>query len=323
MMKNNPWAVIPHNKQGIDSVRVDPDNPFDFFWALGKNGEYLFIIEHEHLEDWPTKKIALSGIDIQQFQTSKGYRLSLMLNEPNDWDIFYILCNDLLQAVDEAKTQKTMLSIIHNRLQRWQKLFRKFGKKLLTEQEQQGLIGELYFLKKYLLVMFSANEALSFWKGPYGEQQDFGIGNTAVEVKSKQGTSAPYIQICSIDQLSCSTENCFLYVVTLNAAPKNIKNTVSLNTLIYEIKQLLSDVNDIGNFENLLSEAGYMNLPEYDEKHYLISKESMFEIQEGFPRLTAENIPNGVASVQYKIELKECKPFELTLDNFTLRLKNE
>ena len=36
MMKNNPWAAIPHNKQGIDSVRVNPDNPFDFFWALGK-----------------------------------------------------------------------------------------------------------------------------------------------------------------------------------------------------------------------------------------------------------------------------------------------
>jgi len=146
MMKNNPWTAIPHNKQGIDSVRVDPANPFDFFWALGKNGEYLFIIEHNHIEDWPIKKIALSGIDIQQFQTSKGYRLSLMLNEPSDWDIFYILCDDLLQATGEATTQKTMLTIIHNRLQRWQKLFRKFGKKLLTEQEQQGLIGELYFL---------------------------------------------------------------------------------------------------------------------------------------------------------------------------------
>lgn len=104
MMKSNPWSAIPHNKQGIDSVRVNPDNPFDFFWALGKNGEYLFIIEHDHIEDWPTKKIALSGIEIQQFQTSKGYRLSLKLNESSDWDIFYILCNDLPHKVLSRKT---------------------------------------------------------------------------------------------------------------------------------------------------------------------------------------------------------------------------
>jgi hypothetical protein len=323
MMKSNPWITIPHNKQGIDSLRVDPNNPFDFFWALGKNGEYLFVIEHKHIEDWPTKKIALSGIDIQQFQTTKGYRLSLKLNEPSDWDIFYILCNDLLQATDEAMTEKIMLTIIHNRLQRWQKLFRKFGKKLLTEQEQQGLIGELYFLKTHLLKIFSASEALSFWKGPFGEQQDFSIGNIAVEVKSKQGTSAPYIQISSIDQLSCNTENCFLYIVTLNVAPKSTENTISLNKIIYEIKQLLSNANEIDIFENLLAEAGYMDLPEYDEKYYLISKESIFEIKDGFPRLLGDSVPNGVISIQYKIELKECKPFEITLDNFDTRLKDE
>jgi hypothetical protein len=323
MMKNNPWINIPHTKQGINSVRVDPNNRFDFFWAVGKEGNYLFIIEHENIEDWPIKKIALSGIDIQQFQTSKGYRLSLMLNDSNDWDIFYILCKDLLQATDEVTTQKAMLIIIYNRLQRWQKLFRKFGKKLLSEQEQQGLIGELYFLKNHLLNIFSTSEVLSFWKGPFGEQQDFGIGNLTVEVKSKQGTSAPYIQISSIDQLNCNTESCFLYVLTLNIAPNSIENAISLNSIIYEIKQLLLNADEVDMFENLLSEAGYMELSEYDEKHYLISKESIFEVKDNFPRLREESIPHGIISIQYKIELKECKPFEVSFDYFNKRLKNE
>jgi len=174
-----------------------------------------------------------------------------------------------------------------------------------------------------LLKVFSANEALSFWKGPFGEQQDFGIGNIAVEVKSKQGTSAPYIQISSIDQLRCDTENCFLYVITFNSAPKSAENTISLNKIIHEIKQLLPNANEVDIFENLLAEAGYMDLPEYDERHYLISKESMLEIRDGFPRLLGDSVPNGVVSIQYKIELKECKPFEITLDNFNTRLKDE
>ncbi len=323
MMKSNPWASIKRLGKGIDSERIDPTSQFDFFWALGRNGEYLFIIEHDDIEDWPTKKIALSGIDIQQHQLAKGYRLSLVLNESSDWDIFYILSNDLLQATSESKTQKTMLSIIYNRLQRWQKLFRKFGKKLLTEQEQQGLIGELYFLKNHLLNVFSSSEALSFWKGPFGEQQDFGFGNVAVEVKSKQGTASPYIQISSIDQLSCNVENCFLYVVTLNVAPHNISNTLSLNKIIEEIKEVLPSSSDLDIFENLLAEAGYMDLPEYDEKNYLVSKESIFEVKDNFPRLQADNIPNGIISIQYKIELKECKPFEIAISDFDKRISND
>lgn len=322
MMKNNPWAAVPRHKWGIDSVRIDPDSPFDFFWAVGKNEEYLFVIEHEYIEDWPKEKIILSGIDIQQYQTSRGYRLVLKLNDSGDWDIFYILCSDLLQAAGEAETQKVMLSIIHNRLQRWQKLFRKFGKKLLTEQEQQGLIGELHFLKTYLLGEFSAGEVLSFWRGPYGEQQDFGIGSVSVEVKTKQGTSAPYVQISSIDQLSCSTGDCFLYVAVLNTAPVGADSSVSLNGIVFEIRELLQNADEIDIFENLLAEAGYMNLPEYDEKHYIVAKESAYEVSEGFPKLSQENIPRGVVSVQYKIELKECRPFEITLEDFAARIKD-
>ena len=323
MTKNNPWTSIKRNGKGLNSERIDPSNKFDFFWALGNNDEYLFIIEHDDIDDWPTKKIVLSGIDIQQFQTSKGYRLALVLNEPSDWDIFYILCHDLLQATSEAKIQKSMLNIIYNRLQRWQKLFRKFGKKLLSEQEQQGLIGELYFLKNHLFNIFPASEALSFWKGPFGEQQDFGFGKMAVEVKSKQGTSAPYIQISSIDQLECNVTNCFLYVITLNVAPHNISDAFSLNKIIEDIKSIILNSDDLDIFDNLIAEAGYMDLPEYDEKSYIISNESAFEIKDGFPRLQAINTPNGVTSIQYKIELKKCKPFEIIIADFDNRINHD
>ncbi|MBE0427863.1 MAG: PD-(D/E)XK motif protein [Nitrospirae bacterium] len=322
-MKNNPWASIKRAGKGFDSERINPKNKFDFFWAVSKDGKYQFFIEHANLEDWPTRKITLAGIDIQQFQTSTGFRIALSLSELNDWDIFYILCNDLLQASDSSEEEKGMLSIVYNRLLRWQKLFRKLGKKLLSDAEQQGLIGELYFLKNHLLTEFSDTEVLSFWRGPYGEQQDFGLGNNAIEVKSKQGTSAPYIQISTIDQLDSQLANCFLYVVTLNSAPHNIAEAFSLNKIIEDIKDILIDPNDVDVFENLLSEVGYMDLPEYSEKNYLISNESVFEVEDGFPRLLAKDIPIGIDSVQYKIEIKECKPFAISIDDFKKRITGE
>lgn len=322
MTKNNPWALIKRIGQGIDSERVDPQSKFDFFWAVNKDGTYQFLIEHDHLEDWPIRKITLAGIDIQQFQTSKKFRITLSLNETSDWDIFYILCDDLLHASEESTSQKSMLTIVYNRLLRWQKLFRKFGKKLLSDIEQQGLVGELYMLKNHLLTVFTASEALSFWRGPFGEQQDFGLGNTAIEVKSKQGTSAPYIQISTIDQLESQLENLFLYVVTLNAAPNTSSESFSLNQIIEDIKSSLDNPNDIDVFENLLAEVGYMDLPEYSEKNYFVSNESIYEVKDDFPRLEAKNLPAGVLSVQYKIEIKSCKPYAVDMDDFIKRIAN-
>ena len=54
-----------------------------------------------------------------------------------------------------------------------------------------------------------------------------------------------------------------------------------------------------------------------------MSKESIFEIKDGFPRLQADNIPNGIISIQYKIELKECKPFEIEISDFDKRISND
>lgn len=322
-MKNNPWATLKQLSNGLDSARVDPKSKFDFFWAITKEGTYQFLIEHTHLEDWPAKKTTLSGINIQQFRTSKKFRIVLSLNEASDWDIFYILCDDLVHATENSQEEKAMLNIVYNRLLRWQKLFRKFGRKILSDAEQQGLIGELYFLKHYLLNTFSETEALSFWKGPHGEQQDFGLGSMSVEIKSKQGTSAPHIQINSIDQLESQLQDSFLFVVTLNTASHTSADAFCLNGIISEIKHSLSDPSDIDTFENLLAEAGYMELPEYSEKYYLISKEFVYTITDGFPRLRIQDLPSGIISVQYKIDIKECRPFEISLDNFRTRIMNE
>lgn len=322
-MKNNPWINLKQLSSGLDSVRVDPKSKFDFFWAISQDGQYQFFIEHSNLEDWPAKKITLSGIDIQQFRTSKKFRIALSLNEASDWDIFYILCDDLVHASENSQEEKGMLNIVYNRLLRWQKLFRKFGRKILSDAEQQGLIGELYFLKYYLLNTFSETEALSFWKGPYGEQQDFGLGIMSVEIKSKQGTSVPHIQISSIDQLESQLKDGFLFVVTLNTASHSTNSAFCLNGIIGEIKHSFPDPSDIDTFENLLAEAGYMELPEYSEKYYLISKESVYAITEGFPRLRAQDLPRGIISVQYKIDINECRPFEISPDDFRTRMKNE
>lgn len=320
MMKTNPWLSL---NASVNSKRCNAEHKFDFFWAIDKNSTYLFAIEHQNLEDWSAKKLSLSGIEIEQYQITDGYRLILKLHDNSDWDLFLNLCNDLLFAASECETEQEMLAIVHNRLQRWQKLFRKMGKKLLSSEEQQGLVGELYFIKNHLFEKYPETEIFTFWRGPYGEQQDFGIGNTAVEVKTKRGTSVPYVQISSADQLDCKNAQCFLYVLTLNASPGSIAKAFSLNDLVTEIKKKIESTEVLDLFESLLAEAGYIEIAEYSETSYLVSQETVYEVRDSFPRLTAYSLPVGIHSVQYKIELLSCKPYEITLNDFNTRILNE
>ncbi len=319
MTKNNPWASLT---SAVNSKRCSADHMFDFFWALGKNGEYMLAISHSSLEDWSAKNLNLSGIAIEQYQTASGYRLVLKLHDNSDWDLFLNLCNDLIQAAGTCVTQKEMLAVVYNRLQRWQKLFRKVGKKLLSTEEQQGLIGELHFLKKFLLTKYSETEAFEFWRGPYGEQQDFGIGNVSIEVKTKRGTSVPYVQISSADQLDCRTDQCFLFVISLNASPASAE-AFSLNQIVSAIKAELQNNDALDLFESLLAEAGYIEMPEYAEPFFVITKESAYEVKDDFPRLTSDSLAMGIHSVQYRIELHACKAYEIALNQFEKRLANE
>lgn len=320
MMKNNPWISL---NASINSKRCSTKHHYNFFWAIGKYSEYLFAIEHSNLEDWPNKKLNLSGIEIEQYQIPNGYRLILKLHDNSDWDLFINLCHDLLQATNDSENEKTMLSVVYNRLQRWQKLFRKAGKRLLSPEEQQGLVGELYFLKKHLLQIYPEQEVFSFWRGPYREQQDFGIGNIAVEVKTKRGTTVPYVQISSADQLDCRNEYCYLYVVTLNSSPKTVEGSFTLNDLVAEIKKNIDNTDILDLFESLLLEAGYIEMPEYSESYYLISQTSAYEIKDDFPKISAENLAAGINSVQYRIELHACKEYEISIDTFDKRISNE
>lgn len=319
MMKTNPWLSLDNT---VNSRRCNPDHKFDYFWAIGKYNEYLFVIEHKKLEDWSVKNLYLSGIEIEQYQIEQGYRLVLKLNDSSDWDLFLNLCDDLLLATIDSESEAIMLSIVYGRLQRWQKLFRKAGRKLLSSQQQQGLFGELLFLKNKILKKFSEIEAFSFWRGPYGEQQDFGIGTTTVEVKTKRGTSVPYVQISSADQLDCKNENCFLYVITLNVAPQASPEAITLNDIVLDIKKTLESAEALDLFETLLAEAGYIELPEYSDTSYVISRESVYQLNDVFPRLISAMLPVGVHTVEYRVELQTCEPCKVSMENLDDRIIN-
>ena len=106
---NNPWSELVKHDAGINAMRVNVTNVFNLFWALSSDDKYLFYVEHSNLSDWPKKKIKLDGIEFEQRKCGSIFRLVLILKEQVNWDIFYRICNDLIESIGACSNEKAML----------------------------------------------------------------------------------------------------------------------------------------------------------------------------------------------------------------------
>lgn len=312
----NPWSVIERPAHDVIGRRIDHTHPFDLFWGKDYLGHYLFIFESDDLHYGMHQALLpdLVGIKARYLpltQDSPKSRLVLLLNEQQNWELFYSLCNDLVGATRNAASAKSALEIILRRLDRWREFLRANRGGLLSEERIKGLIGELLFLKKYLIPAFGPGPAVSFWQGPDGAPQDFCVGNSAIEVKCKSGGAKPNIRISSEYQLCAQLPELYLYVVTLGKATDGQSGVVHLPGLIAEVRLQLASATYEQNerFSDLLFGIGYVDSEAYLDYSYLVAKEDTFSVLPGFPRICPGDLSQGVANVTYDISLSSCDEF--------------
>ncbi|MDZ7640955.1 MAG: PD-(D/E)XK motif protein [Desulfurivibrio sp.] len=307
---SNPWRDIKIPLSSYNVRRADAEHPYEFFWGRDISGDYLFLYQCDAEVRFPEKIPKLKGVDIvlPVVGDNELTRLILCVNNRDDWDIFHSLCLDLLKATIECSSDESVVAVIMRRLERWHLFLKTNRARILSELEQKGLIGELLFLKDYLLPRYKVSEALSFWQGPLDAPQDFCIGETAVEVKCQLGTSKPLIRISSIGQLHTQLERIYLFVVTVGKSSQVADNVINLPIIINEIRESIQNTQpsaaDI--FEVLLLKAGFMDLDEYDGYSFVVSRCRFYKVTDDFPRLFPDNIPEGIANVTMDIVLEKC-----------------
>lgn len=115
-----------------------------------------------------------------------------------------------------------MIRELLNRFEKWKSLFDKVGLQGLTPEEQRGLFGELFFIRKYIQHRSSAVKIIDSWLGPTRHFRDFQSGSWALEVKTTHGNNHQKIQISSERQLDSSNlDNLFLYHLSLDVRPQS------------------------------------------------------------------------------------------------------
>ncbi|MBL8199777.1 MAG: PD-(D/E)XK motif protein [Chromatiales bacterium] len=307
MSSDNPWQDLLLSEAGyLQAKRVDPSHPHDFFWARNPDGKYAFVLSLKEVPGEWQASIALRGISVRLFHDQK--QLQLLLSDSSDWQMFAVLCRDLVECCRAAGSTREVMDAVVSRLLRWQRLLSRGPRRILDEREIRGLIGELLFLRDELLPRLGSRASL-FWQGSDGKPQDFVVGATLFEVKTIRTGDAPRIHISSPDQLWAGGLPLYLRVIPLTKCGSQVAGAVTLPHLIESLGRQFTTQESIEAFDNGLAATGYVPLPEYAEFAFTAGSPVWYAVTDGFPMITAERLTAGLVDVKYSIQLSVCAPF--------------
>jgi len=236
--------------------------------------------------------------------------LNLALVDKQFNDIFDILITDVLASVINESDIKIILKNYSNRLIKWQSLFEKFKQQGLTSEEQRGLFGELFFMRKFLQDNSDYKNVILSWTGPEKQIKDFQFGRWSVEVKTTHGNNHQKVHISSERQLDTTNlDNLYLNHLSLEVRQQSGE---TLNQMVDSVIEILNkDFTALNQFRNKLIEAGFFDHHRqlYTDIGYFIRQDVFYKIENLFPRIEERDIRDGIGDVKYSIIISQCSDF--------------
>lgn len=317
------WEILETDasfQTGILLRRYSAEVKPDLYVAI-QNAEKLRCLAFRissHLNTNLIKADSLREIQIEVMPDDyrKDSKLLLfVLLEPRHSDIFAILCEDLIVAVTDISEENMLLKVLAQRFLKWQALFEKLAQNGLSENEQKGLFGELYFLHELLQSNDNHYFTIQTWVGMLGQPQDFCYQKYwAVEVKTTT-IGKGILTISNEYQLNDKEfENLFLYYLGIESGSKE---GMKLPELVAIIEQKIEyDKRVLNIFHQKLLEIGYFEYHKdyYAKTNYHIQVKQPYHVRADFPRITPSLLYSGVNKVSYDIDLAVCQSFITTIE---------
>lgn len=330
MTADDPWTGLepPASADIINAKRVDGKHPWNFFWARSVDRKCLLILQSRAGSAPKGRLPRLKGIEVavSEPEADGNTMLSLKLMDNQHRDIFHRLCLDIVHAATAAETEAGAAEIFNARTWRWHHLLRGGSDGRLTPEEQKGLIGELFVLDRFLIPMFGAGDATSFWVGPTGSPKDFECGRVAIEAKARRGASRPFVSISSEFQLDrTGTDDLFLYVVELDSAPEDAEAGFTVTDVARGLwEKVAADAPSIlERLEGQLIAAGFSWEHDYSAFRWVSGPHRFLSVAEEFPCITPASFAPGVERVRYELSLVDCEQFRVDDDIVRAALEDQ
>lgn len=218
---------------------------------------------------------------------------------------FTKFCADLIEHWCNQADAGAALRTLSLHLAKWRRFFQPGGELGLSRDEYIGLFGELAFMDaaiRYGIEVFAIVDA---WHGQDATNQDFLFGKIAAEIKTATGNDSDRIYISNVRQLDgTGLERLFLARYAFDfrqGSGKTLPQLVSgLRSKIFSDSQAAGFL-----FSDRLSQAGFIDSCPHalDQWGFTLRNFSMFEVRDGFPRITEESIPEGISGLKYELNL--------------------
>lgn len=315
---NQIWAQLELNSSsvaGLFKLRFSDESKCDIFLGvkLPETHRLLILKVPFHIGKEFNFKYEFRGLKFEKIydpNDSKFLLLNLVLVEKQFKDVFDSLVADIVTKLLNEIEITIILQNYSNRLLKWQSLFEKFSQEGLLPDQQRGLFGELYFLRKYLQAYTNRLDILNTWVGTERQVRDFQNGTWAVEVKTTHGNNHQKVKISSERQLDTTNlKNLFLYHISLEQMQNSGE---TLNNMVDSVLGILeNDTLAQNKFKSKIYEVGYFDMQRslYEGKGYFIRQDIFYKVDNDFPRIQENEIRVGVGDVKYSIILSQCSSF--------------
>jgi len=317
------WANLERDPPRGDALAVQlsfPDLSRRLFAAIDSRRKHHLLITLN--DDDPVNDSRSRGLSVETRS------LSIRGQPPEDYIDITCLDNSALNVFNViggeiadrlSPNQEPAHLIVSRILGKWRRFWGQQPSNLMSLEKQIGLFGELWFLKNWLGPVIGFPEAIEAWRGPHDARHDFELSEFSVEAKTTTSTRGLLHRIHGLTQLE-EPDSGVLKLFSLHGR-REAGASNSLLSLITEIRELVAeDPDSLGIFDFTLNAADYSPLhdEEYSKLRIHVISESLYRVEEGFPRIITstftEGLPQGIERIEYEMNLNTFDGFKVCSD---------
>ena len=308
VFKDNPWESIPKNTYPSGRLLYQRD---DRYWvSVNKLGQWVFYI-HTVCTGICDININVPSINLELEDYKRGEKrlVCTLLDLSEDLTSKFVVVAKYI-AVETAKYHgMALFNDVLKTIQGWSEFLKPKGG-ALTHSELIGFWGECYVVS-HMMPTHQIEDVMRYWVGPEGAKKDITFNTMALEVKTTAASGAREISISSLDQLDQTTDKLYLILLQLNPSQENIGMT--LHNLYTDLRKKSSvNFSTLALFMRKTQEMIDRASKEQLSEHFLLSDFSIYDICKDFPKITRENVPEGVIDARYRLTISSLQPFDVT-----------
>lgn len=306
MMNNNEiYKTFREEFPSRHFIRFGDNRHLSIYIGRDDDARYSFDFRGKYK---PVRITSSDVIAVEQYKQGDLLTLRFSLENSDLLEYFCTFCQDLMDSVRVTSDDEAAYQTLRSRYYSWRQLFRPDNARM-TEAEIMGLIGELLFLKDYMIPKRGIDVALESWMGPEKTHKDFSDQQDWFEIKTIS-FGKESVRISSVEQLDSDLDGTLVIYELEKMSPSF--DGIKLNQLANNIIASLQSASQREVFIDKLQLFGFDFSNEYDNLVFDLRGEHKYNVDtNNFPRIHRDMLPDAIARVQYDLLLTEIEPFKL------------